>query len=165
MLNDANGANMNSKLTRGFHFIFYLLIVNVLFDIIITIINVFGVNDYLSQLIAFSVKNIVIFVVVLIVTITLTIIPVVIGQRYNQWSEDKQTRMFFKILTGMSLSSITLASIFVYFVFYPSYNLLMNPFSLNSANSFLLLISPIWWFFSFNLGFILIFLLYIYLES
>ena len=163
MLNDASmGTN---KYTRGLQVLFYLLLANFILVLLITVINIFGITDYASELISFAIRNILIFAVVLILTLMVTIVPVIVGQNYKNWSEDKQTRIFFKLLTSLSLTTIGLSSIFIYIFIYRDYTLLMNPFSVNNANSFLLLISPLWWFFSFNLGLILIFLLYIYLES
>ena len=156
---------IKNKNTKGLQVLFYLLLANVALDIIITVINIIGITDYFNELISFSIRNVLIFAVVLIITLILTIIPVVIGQEYKNWSEEKQTRVFFKLLTALSLTMLGLASIVIYTVIYPNYPLLMNPFSVNTTNSFLLVFSPIWWFFSFNVGLILIFLLYIYLES
>ena len=163
MLNDEH--NVGNNRTKELQIVFYLLIVNLVVDALITSVNIFFTPDYFSQLLRFSLRNILVFVVVMILILILTIIPVIIGQRYKEWSEDKQTAIFFKTLTIISVSIIGLASFGIYFTIYADYPLLMNPLLMNDSNQIISLLSPFWWFFSYNLGLILIFLLYIYLES
>ena len=164
MLNDEH-LGTNSNKVKGLQVIFYLLIVNLIFNTIITLVNCFVIPNYFSELLSFSLVNVLSFTIVLIITMIITIIPVFVGQQYRNWSEDFALKFFFKTLTILSLSLISLVSIAIYFTLFSNYPLLDNPFSFSNSNQVLSILSPFWWFFSYNVGLILIFLLYIYLES
>ena len=158
MLNDKQSEN-TIRINRIFHVLMYILLLNLILDGIITFANVFTISDYFSELLAFGIQNILLFSVLMIFVLITSIIPVIVGQNYKNWSEDKQTKVFFKLLTILSLTSITIVSIIIYLTLYLSYPILTNTYSMFSP------FYQIWWYFSFNLGPILIFLLYIYLES
>lgn len=164
MLNNEEN-NMGTVRIKQLYALFYLLIVNFAIDILMTLLNIFFTPNYFSELLYFGAQNALIFIVVMIITLLFTIIPIIFGQKYKEWSEEKQTKVFFKILTIISVTLISLASFIVYFTIYSQYPILMNPFRISSSNQILSILSPFWWFFSFNVGIILIFLLYIYLES
>ena len=158
MLNDKQSEN-TIRINRIFHVLMYILLLNLILDGIITFANVFTISNYLSELLTFGIQNILLFSVLMIFVLIMSIIPVIAGQNYKNWSEDKQTKVFFKLLTILSLTSITIVSIIIYLTLYLSYPILTNSYSMLSP------FYQIWWYFSFNLGPILIFLLYIYLES
>ena len=155
MLNNEEN-NLGTIRIKQLYIIFYLLIVNIAVDILMTLLNIFFTPNYFSELLYFSLQNILIFIVVMIFTLIFTIIPVIIGQRYKEWSEEKQTRVFFKILTIISVTLVSIASFGIYFTIYTNYPILMNPFRINTSNQIVSFLSPFWCFFSFNVGIILI---------
>ncbi len=137
----------------------YILLLNLILDALLTLVNIFTVSNYAHELLEFGVQNVLIFVILMIFVLILTIIPIIIGQNYKNWSEEKQTKVFLKILSILSISSITFLSIIIYATIYQSYPILMG------SNTIFNPFYRVWWYFSFNLGPILIFLLFIYLES
>ena len=139
---------MGTTRTKGLQVVFYLLIVNFIFDVVLTFINCLIKPQYLSELVSFSLYNILVFTIVLILTLIITIIPVIYGQKYKQWSEDYALKIFFKTLAIISLTIISLASIVLYFTIYTNYPALYNPFSLSNSNKILALFSPFWWLIS-----------------
>ena len=159
MLNGDHSTAGTIKINKALHGVMYLLLLNLILDIIVTIFSILTVTDYFYELFAFGVQNVLVFAVLMIIILIFTIIPIIIGQNYKQWSEDKQTDIFFKLLSILSIVSITLMSVVIYSTLYMSYPTLIGPHSMTSN------FYRIWWYFSFNLGPILIFLLYIYLES
>jgi hypothetical protein len=163
MLNDDHQSN-NMRNNQLLNFSFIVLIVNFILDILITLVNIFVRDNYLNQLISFSIQNILIFVILMIFVLIASTIPIIIGQKYKNWDESKQTQVFFNLLAVFSIISISIVSVIIYFNVYTSYSVLMNPFLVDKS-SLLYTLGHLWWFFSINLGLILIFLLYIYLES
>lgn len=159
MLNGEHNAGNAIKFNKALRGVMYFLLLNLIIDIIITFISVLTISNYLNELVAFGVQNVLIFVVLMIIILIFTIIPIIIGQNYKQWSEEKQTAIFFKLLAVLCMISITLVSIIIYSTLYMNYPTLIGSQSMVSV------FYRIWWYFSFNLGPILIFLLYIYLES
>ena len=159
MLNDGRNTENTLRLNKLLHLAMYFLILNLLVDAVITLVNIVTVSDYVRQFLIFGIQNVLLYVISMIVVLIVTIIPVIFGQKYKDWSEDKQTRIFFKLLAFLSVSAITILSIIIFLTMYTSYPLLLG------SKTVLTPFYKIWWYFSFNLGPILIFLLYIYLES
>lgn len=159
MLNDGRNTEATLRLNKALHFIMYFLILNLVVDAIITFVNIVTVSDYVRQFLLFGIQNVLLYVISMIVVLIVTIIPVIFGQKYKDWSEDKQTRIFFRLLAVLSISAITILSIIIFLTLYTSYPLLIG------SKTVLTPFYRVWWYFSFNLGPILIFLLYIYLES
>ncbi len=159
MLNDEHNSESTLKINRLLHVLMYFLALNLVVDLIVTLVNIITVPEYLRQFLLFGIQNVLIFVVLMILVLIVTIIPIIVGQRYQNWSEDKQTKVFFKVLAILSVSTITLLSIIIYLTLYSSYPLLIG------SQTMITPLYRVWWYFSFNLGPILIFLLYIYLES
>lgn len=159
MLNDERNSEGTLKLNRSLHTVMYFLVLNLFVDLIVTLVNIIAIPDYLNEFLLFIVQNILLYVISMIIVLIITIFPIIIGQKYKDWSEDKQTMVFFKLLAIFSVTTITLLSIVIYLTLYTSFPLLLG------SQSMLTPFYRIWWYFSFNLGPILIFLLYIYLES
>lgn len=156
---------MGTNRIKGLQVIYYLLIINFIFDLVLTLVNCIIIPNYFSELLYFSLLNVVVFSVVLILVMIITIIPVIYGQQYKDWSDEFALKFFFRMLAILSVTIISIASIIIFLTLYSNYPTLDNPFSLSNSSRILTVLSPFWWFFSFNVGIILIFLLYIYLES
>ena len=140
-----------------------LLFFNIIFVILLTILNSIFIQNYFSQLLMLVYSSIV-YVIILLFLLFFSVIPIIIGQKYYDWDEKKQTRVFFNFFTIFGIIIVSLTSIIIYFMVIPKLEKLFDPYNFLYSNDLLNAIFPIWWFFSLNVGILIFFLLYIYTE-
>lgn len=149
------------NIENKFKLVMYIGVINIMLAILVTGYNIFAINDYTQQLINFSLITLILLIIVTVLNLGLSVLPTLIGSYKYEWSEKKQSTIFFQSFIVSSLIVVGGACLLIQLLLLPNYDKLMNPFLLNSNELFY----STWWFSSFTVVILVLFVIYVFKVS
>jgi len=135
-----------------FKLILYTGIINIIFAILVTVYNIFAIQDYTSELINFFLLMIITLGIIVLLNLGLSVIPSVVGSARYNWPEDKQSRTFFQLFLLTSTFIVGGACIVLFFLYYPNFQIIASKDIYYAT----------WWYSSFTFVILFIFIFYVY---
>ncbi|MHA2246441.1 MAG: hypothetical protein ACXADY_15985 [Candidatus Hodarchaeales archaeon] len=147
---EEKNSKLFSILDRIGVFILIILGLNLLVEIIVTIIAISIVQDYLTDFISFGQITVVAIILVVVIPVPFSFGYAWIGAKIRKWDEDrKDTHIVVSYLLLLGLLFIVMVLI-LFFIGLPFYPELQDPFQLNNDSSSVIgTLFLVWWFFGF----------------
>lgn len=144
--------NRDGEVMPWLKYISYIVLFNVLLALILTMQKASSNQKYSEELSHFGILMILFSGIIVLINLAISALPCIIGGVRYHWTNEKQSEVFFQTFLIASVSIVGGSFLLIFFVLFPNYSLLAT----NDP------VYGIWWYSSFSLNIIVLFLLYVY---